>query len=274
LPGKTADAVQAHHYLINIPGLDARASKVMSHIRPAKFLLAAALLSHCLVPGAPSLASGESPESTPQSAGDWSGLSVYREANRSVWQDKSDRDRVVFFGDSITQGWDLDQSFPAAGYVNRGISSQTTAQMLLRFQQDVVALKPQVVVILAGTNDIAENAGPTTPEEIENNLMSMADLAKINGIRVVLCSILPAGQYPWRTAIQPIEKIAAVNSWLAGYAIGHKLIYIDYFSKMQDGKHWMRSELSPDGVHPNAAGYAVMKAVAEPAILRALKQRR
>ena len=246
----------------------------MNHIRPVKFLLAAAVLSHCLVSGPPSLAAGESPGSALQSAGDWSGLSVFREANRTVWQDKSDGGRVIFFGDSITQGWDLDQSFPAAGYVNRGISSQTTAQMLLRFRQDVVALKPQVVVILAGTNDIAENTGPTTPEEIEDNLMSMADLAKINGIRVVLCSILPAGQYPWRTAIRPIEKIAAVNNWLAGYAKTHKLIYIDYFSEMQDGRHWMRSELSPDGVHPNAAGYAVMKTAAEPAILRALKPHR
>ncbi len=246
----------------------------MSRIRPVKFWLAAAVLSHCLMPGPRSLAAGESPGPALQSAGDWSGLSVYQEANRSVWRGKSDGRRVIFFGDSITQGWDLDKSFPDAGYVNRGISSQTTAQMLLRFRQDVVALKPQVVVILAGTNDIAENTGPTTPEEIEDNLTSMADLAKINGIRVVLCSILPAGQYPWRTAIRPIEKIAALNSWLAAYAIAHKLIYIDYFSVMQDGNHWMRSELSPDGVHPNAAGYAVMKTVAEPAISMALKQRR
>lgn len=242
----------------------------MSHIRPVKLLLAAAVLSYSLVP----LAVGDSPLSAPQSARDWSGLSVYREANRSVWQGHSAAGRVIFFGDSITQGWDLDQFFPAAGYVNRGLSSQTTAQMLLRFRQDVVALKPQVVVILAGTNDIAENTGPTTLEEIEANLMSMADLAKINGIQVVLSSILPAGKYPWRTEIQPVEKITALNTWLAENAIGHKLIYIDYFSEMQDGKHWMRSELSPDGVHPNAAGYALMKTVAEPAISRALKQRR
>ena len=237
-------------------------------------MLAAAVLSHCLVPGPPSLAAGESPGSAPQSARDWSGLSVYREVNRSAWRRTSDGGRVIFFGDSITQGWDLDQSFPAASYVNRGISGQTTAQMLLRFRQDVVALKPQVVVILAGTNDIAENTGPATVEEIEDNLMSVADIAKINGIRVVLSSILPVGQYPWRTEIRPIEKIAALNSWLAEYSIAHKLNYIDYFSEMQDGKHWMKSELGPDGVHPNAAGYALMKTVAEPAISRALKQRR
>lgn len=246
----------------------------MSHVRPLKLLLAAAVLSHCLAPGRPSLAAGESSGSAPQSARNWSGLSVYREADRSAWGRESDGRRVIFFGDSITQGWDLDHSFPGTGYVNRGISSQTTAQMLLRFRQDVVALKPQVVVILAGTNDIAENTGPTTLKEIEDNLMSMADLAKINGIRVVLCSILPTGQYPWRTAVQPIEKIAAINSWLAAYAIAHKLIYIDYFSVMEDGKHWMRSDLSPDGVHPNAVGYAVMKTVAEPAISKALRPRR
>jgi len=246
----------------------------MNHIRSVKFMLAAAVLSHCLVPGPPSLAAGESPGSAAPSARDWSGLSVYREANRSVWRGKPDKGRVIFFGDSITQGWDLDRSFPAAGYINRGISSQTTAQMLLRFRQDVVALKPQVVVILAGTNDIAENTGPATVEEIEDNLTSMAELAKINGIRVVMSSILPVGQYPWRTAIRPIEEISILNSWLAGYAIAHKLIYIDYFSEMQDGRYWMKSELSPDGVHPNAAGYAVMKAVAEPAILGALKKRR
>jgi acyl-CoA thioesterase-1 len=249
-------------------------SNAMSHVRLVIILLAVALASNCLVPGPLSLAAGDAPGFAPQSARDWSGLSLYREADASLLRQKSVGARVIFFGDSITQGWDLDQSFPGAGYLNRGISSQTTAQMLLRFRQDVVALKPQVVVILAGTNDIAENTGPATVEEIEDNLMSMADIAKINGIRVVLSSVLPAGQYPWRTEIQPLEKIAALNTWLAGYASGHKLIYIDYFSEMQDGRHRMRSELSPDGVHPNAAGYALMKTVAEPAISRALKQAR
>jgi lysophospholipase L1-like esterase len=249
-------------------------SKAMSHVRLVIILLAVALPSSCLVPGPLSLAAGDAPSFAPQSARDWSGLSRYRAADASLLRQKSNGARVIFYGDSITQGWDLDQSFPGASYLNRGISSQTTAQMLLRFRQDVVALKPQVVVILAGTNDIAENTGPATLEEIEDNLMSMADIARINGIRVVLSSILPAGQYPWRTEIQPIEKIAALNTWLAGYARGHKLIYLDYFSEMQDGHHRMRSELSPDGVHPNAAGYALMKTVAEPAITRALKQAR
>ncbi|HEX9139833.1 MAG TPA: SGNH/GDSL hydrolase family protein [Steroidobacteraceae bacterium] len=199
---------------------------------------------------------------------------MYREANRSAWQHAPNGDRVIFFGDSITQGWDLDRSFPGAGYINRGISSQTSAQMLLRFRQDVVALRPNVVVILAGTNDVAENTGPATVEEIENNLMSMVDMATINSIRVVLASVLPAGQYPWRTEIQPVEKIAALNHWLAGYARDQNLTYLDYFSAMQDGKYLMKPELSPDGVHPNAAGYALMKSLAEPAISKALAKGR
>jgi acyl-CoA thioesterase I len=264
----------SHRYLTDISRCDTGASDSMSHIKSVRFLLAVVLLSSCLVSGPPSLAAGDAPSSTPQSATVWSGLSAYREANASILRREPGRGRVIFFGDSITQGWDLDVSFPGAGYLNRGLSSQTTAQMLLRFRQDVVALNPQVVVILAGTNDIAENTGPTTLEEIENNLMSMADIAKFNGIQVVLSSILPAGQYPWRPEIQPIEKIAALNTWQSRYAIVHKLIYIDYFSEMQDGNRWMKSELSPDGVHPNAAGYALMKTVAEPAISRALKQRR
>ena len=208
-----------------------------------------------------------------ESARDWSGMSVYRSANSSAWSQKKG-DRVVFFGDSITQGWDLDKSFPSAGYVNRGIGGQTTAQMLVRFRQDVIAINPQVVVILAGTNDIAENLGPTTLEEIENNLMSMVDIAERNGVRVVLSSILPAGQYPWRKEIQPIEKIVALNNWMAGYASGRGLVYVDYFSAMQNDKHWMKGDLSPDGIHPNAAGYAVMRTLAEPAIFEALQPRR
>jgi acyl-CoA thioesterase I len=246
----------------------------MSRSRPAKLLLVAATLASFLLRGPPPLPAAESPSPVPQSARDWSGLLVYREANRSAWQRAANADRVIFFGDSITQGWDLERSFPTAGYLNRGISSQTSAQMLLRFRQDVVALRPIVVVMLAGTNDVAENTGPTTVEEIENNLMSMVDIATINGIRVVLCSVLPAGQYPWRTEIQPVEKIAALNSWLARYARDHDLIYLDYFSAMQDGKNLMKPELSPDGVHPNAAGYALMKSLAEPAISQALEKRR
>jgi lysophospholipase L1-like esterase len=222
----------------------------------------------------PSLGQGVSPSQVPESAQDWSGMLVYRDANRSPWPQKINGDRVIFFGDSITQGWDLNKFFPSTGFINRGISGQTTAQMLVRFRQDVIALNPQVVVILAGTNDVAENLGPTTLEEIESNLMSMVDISEANGVRVVLSSILPAGQYPWRREVQPIEKIVALNNWIAGYSSGRGLVHVDYFSAMQDDKHWMKGNLSPDGVHPNAAGYEVMRSLAEPAILEALQQRR
>lgn len=229
-------------------------------------LLVVTLLSSLLI--RPSLGQAR------ESARDWSGMSVYRDANLSARLQKTNGERVIFFGDSITQSWELDRYFPSAGYINRGIGGQTTAQMLLRFRQDVVALNPQIVVILAGTNDIAENLGPTSLEEIENNLMSMVDIAEANGVRVILSSILPVGQYPWRKEIQPVEKIAALNSWMAGYSSGRGLVYIDYFSAMQDDKHWMKNELSSDGVHPNLAGYVVMKGLAESAISEALKSRR
>lgn len=236
-------------------------------------LLPTMLLSGLLL-ARPSLGQGVSPSQARESAQDWSGMLVYRDANRSPWPQKINGDRVIFFGDSITQGWDLNKFFPSTGFINRGISGQTTAQMLVRFRQDVIALNPQVVVILAGTNDVAENLGPTTLEEIESNLMSMVDISEANGVRVVLSSILPAGQYPWRREVQPIEKIVALNNWIAGYSSGRGLVYVDYFSAMQDDKHWMKGNLSPDGVHPNAAGYEVMRSLAEPAILEALQQRR
>lgn len=236
--------------------------------------LLAAVLSSGLLLARPSLGQGVLPGQVRESARDWSGMLVYSDANRSLLLQKNNGNRVIFFGDSITQGWDLDKSFPAAGHINRGISGQTTAQMLVRFRQDVVALNPEVVVILAGTNDVAENLGPTTLGEIESNLMSMVDIAEANGVRVVLSSILPAGQYPWRREIQPIEKIVALNNWMVGYSNGRGLVYIDYFSVMQDDKHWMKGDLSPDGVHPNAAGYTIMKSLAEPAILEALRRHR
>ena len=229
--------------------------------------LCAAMLSSGLLLATPSRAQVR------ENTREWSGMSVYRAANSSAWSRKTNGDRVVFFGDSITQSWDLDKYFPSAGYVNRGISGQTTAQMLVRFRQDVIAINPQVVVILAGTNDIAENLGPTTLEEIESNLMSMVDIAEGNGVRVVLSSVLPAGQYPWRKELKPIEKIVALNNWLAGYSSGRGLVYVDYFAAMQNDMHWMKVDLSTDGVHPNAAGYALMRTLVEPAILEALRPR-
>jgi lysophospholipase L1-like esterase len=179
-------------------------------------------------------------------------------------------DRVVFFGDSITDAWNLEDSFPGKGYINRGIGGQTTPQMLLRFRQDVVALKPKVVVILAGTNDVAENTGPETLEDIEGNLASMVEIAQANHIHVVLSSILPVAVYPWRKEIQPIEKIAALNNWMKGFAAGRGVVYLDYYSALVGEHHGMKAGLSEDGVHPNKAGYAVMQSLAARAIKEAL----
>jgi acyl-CoA thioesterase-1 len=203
---------------------------------------------------------------------DWPNLARFREANAMLSRPAGNENRVVFFGDSITEGWSRDGGFfPGKPYVNRGIGGQTTPQMLVRFRQDVIALHPKVVVILAGTNDIAGNTGPATPEMIEGNLASMAEIASANGIRVVLSSILPAFDYPWRPGLQPAPKIAAVNEWMKEYATMHQLVYLDYYTPMVDARPGLRSEYGADGVHPNQAGYAVMVPLAEKAIAEALR---
>jgi lysophospholipase L1-like esterase len=163
--------------------------------------------------------------------------------------------------------------FPGKPYVGRGIGGQTTPQLLVRFRQDVIALRPKVVVILAGTNDIAGNTGPSTLEMIEDNLASMAELAKANGIRVVLSSVLPAYDYPWRPGLEPAPKIAALNAWMKRYAATHGAVYLDYHSAMADERQGLPRELSEDGVHPNEAGYRVMAPLAERAIAEALGRR-
>lgn len=202
---------------------------------------------------------------------DWPQLERYRAANAVLPAPVQDEKRVVFYGDSITDGWPLYTFFPNKPYINRGISGQTTPQMLVRFRRDVIGLKPRVVVILAGTNDIAQNTGPETLEQIEDNFASMCDLAKANGIRVVLSSILPAYDYPWRPNMDPVTKIAALNQWLRDYSTARGYIYLDYFAAMQDARHGLPENLSKDGVHPNAAGYAVMAPLAEKAIAEALR---
>jgi lysophospholipase L1-like esterase len=184
------------------------------------------------------------------------------------------QDRVVFMGDSITEGWKFDGpdgSFQRKPYLNRGISGQTTPQMLLRFRQDVIDLKPALVVILAGTNDIAGNTGPMTPEQTEENLKSMADLATANGIRVVLSSILPAFDYPWSPGLAPAPKIAEINSWMSAYAAEKGYVYVDYWSAMKDDRGGLPATLSKDGVHPEPAGYAVMTPLAEAGIQKAMQ---
>lgn len=201
---------------------------------------------------------------------DWPDLARYREADAKLGPAAKGEARVVFLGDSITEFWNLPDSFPGKPYVNRGISGQTTPQILLRFRQDVIALKPKVVVILAGTNDIAENTGPITLAAIEDNLISMVDLAKKNGIRVVLSSVLPASSYSWRPQIPPVEKIRALNDWMKDYATRERLVFLDYHSAMANDERGLKAELSDDGVHPNKAGYAVMAPLAEKAIVRVL----
>ncbi|HEY5079527.1 MAG TPA: SGNH/GDSL hydrolase family protein [Opitutaceae bacterium] len=205
---------------------------------------------------------------------DWPNLGKYREDNARVLALPAGGDRVVFLGDSITEFWSkVGTIFQRKPYINRGISGQTTPQILLRFRPDVVALAPRVVLILAGTNDVAGNTGPSTPAMIEGNLASMAEIARENDIRVVLCSILPAFDYPWKPGLQPAEKIVELNQWIRTYAENHHCVYLDYFAAMADGRHGMKAEYSEDGVHPNAAGYAVMEPLAEKAISEALSTR-
>lgn len=205
---------------------------------------------------------------------DWPNLAKYRAANAELAPPAKGENRVVFYGNSITEGWAqfFPEMFPGKPYIGRGISGQTTPQMLVRFRQDVVALKPKVVVILAGTNDIAGNTGPSTIEMIEDNLASMTEIAKANGIRVVLSSVLPVYDYAWRPGLEPAPKIVALNKWMKAYAAKTGEVYLDYHSAMADARQGMRADLSNDGVHPTEAGYRVMAPLAEAAIARALRK--
>lgn len=204
---------------------------------------------------------------------DWPNLGRYRDANSLVPAPAAGEDRVLFMGDSITDGWGrkYGKFFPGKPYINRGISGQTTPQMLIRFRTDIIGLQPAVVVILAGTNDIAGNTGPVTLEAIEDNLMSMAELARANGIRVVLASLLPVCDYiKPQTPRRPPDKILALNAWMKDYATRNGLIYLDYYSDMLDDHKMLKQELTYDGLHPNDAGYEVMAPLAEKAIAAAL----
>lgn len=200
---------------------------------------------------------------------DWAWLGRYQQANAAL-RVAGNAPRVVFLGDSITQGWyDQVPNFFAGNRVGRGISGQTTPQMLLRFRQDVIDLKPAVVQIMAGTNDIAGNTGPMTPDQSKANIRSMAELARAHGIRVILASIPPADHFPWRPGLETAPRIAAMNAWLKAYAAETGAVYADYWTALHDGVA-MRTALTYDGVHPNAAGYAFMGPVAEAAIRQAL----
>jgi lysophospholipase L1-like esterase len=208
---------------------------------------------------------------------DWPQLSRYKAENASLAPPAPGEQRVVFYGDSITDGWGrrpgTGDFFPGKPYINRGISGQTTPQMVVRFRQDVVNLHPAAVLILAGTNDVAGNTGPMTPEMTEDNFRSMIDLAKANGIRVIVASITPAADYPWKKGLEPAPKIKAINSWLQGYCVNHSVTYLDYYSALVDTNGGMKPGTSFDGVHPNASGYAIMTPLAQAAIDKTLGTR-
>ncbi len=208
-------------------------------------------------------------------AQDWANLKRYQKENAELKIPAKNEKRVVFMGNSITQHWKEKDSafFQVNPYICRGISGQTTPQMLIRFRQDVIALQPKVVVILAGTNDIAGNTGPSTLEMILDNLASMTEIAKANHIKVILCSILPAYDYPWRKGLEPNIKIPQLNELIKDYCKKTNTFYLDYFSEMADDKNGMKAELTTDGVHCTPQGYKVMETMVQEAISKVLKTR-
>jgi lysophospholipase L1-like esterase len=202
----------------------------------------------------------------------WANYEKFAKDNEKLGPPVRDEKRVIFMGNSITEGWSRFSPgfFEEKSFVNRGISGQTSPQMLARFRQDVIDLKPSVVLILAGTNDIAGNTGYSTIEMIMDNIMSMAELATLHQIKVILCSVLPAYDYPWRKGLEPAGKILRLNSLIKDFAYSKGYIYLDYYSSMSDEKGGMKEELSYDGVHPNEKGYKIMEELALPAIKKAL----
>lgn len=254
-------------------------------------LLCLTITMHAQSAGAPPQAVAQQPESAAVSmeklqarlAGDekklqdWANLKRYAGDNAKLAPAAAGEERVVFMGDSITDAWGRSAGtfFPGKPYVNRGISGQTTPQMLIRFRPDVIDLKPRLAVILAGTNDIAGNTGPMTLEQIEGNLASMAQLAQANNIRLVMASVMPVCDcFTEQTQRRPPEKIVALNRWIAEYASSHAAVYLDYYTAMADEHGFLKKQLTGDGLHPNDAGYAVMSPLAAEAIRKALGQDR
>jgi len=205
---------------------------------------------------------------------DWAFLKRYSDENKNLPAVAPGEKRVVFMGNSITEFWktiDGDFFTRNKSFIDRGISAQTTPQMLVRFRDDVINLNPSAVVILAGTNDIAGNTGPTTIEQIFGNIVSMAELAKANKIRVILCSVLPVYNYSWSPGLEPAEKIVKLNAMLQSYSKKNKMGYVDFHSALADQRKGMKAEYSPDGVHPNLKGYKIMDDLVEKAIAVTLK---
>lgn len=205
-------------------------------------------------------------------AQDWPNLNKYKNENANLKPVAQGDKRIVFIGDSITEFWSVinPEYFAGKPYVNRGISGQTTPQILIRFRADVIALKPATVVILAGINDIAGNTGPSTLEMTANNIFSMAELAKANQIKVILCAVLPAYDFSWKPNQNPAEKVVALNKMIKKYAYANGILYLDYFSVMADEQNGLKTAYSEDGVHPNKRGYQIMAPLAEKAIMEVL----
>ncbi|WP_290866440.1 SGNH/GDSL hydrolase family protein [Flavobacterium sp.] len=205
-------------------------------------------------------------------AQDWANLNKYQNQNATLKPVEPKQKRIVFMGDSITEFWSVTSPdfFTGKPYVNRGISGQTTPQMLIRFRPDVIALKPAVVVLLAGINDIAGNTGPSTLEMITDNIFSMAELAKANHIKVILCSVLPAFDFPWKTGLKPAEKVVELNKMIKQYADANGILYLDYYSAMANDQKGLKADYSGDGVHPNKTGYEIMNPLVEKAIAKVL----
>ncbi|NND80661.1 MAG: acylhydrolase [Maribacter sp.] len=208
-----------------------------------------------------------------QDNSDWPNLKRYEMKNDSIKEIENRGDRIVFMGNSITEGWayHMPEYMNGTPYINRGISGQTTPQMLIRMYPDVVDLKPVAVVILAGTNDIAGNTGPSTIKMIMDNIKGMAEIANANNIKVILASVLPAFDYPWKPGMGPNEKIPALNAMIKSYAAEKGHVYLDYFGKMNDGNNGLKADLGSDGVHPNKKGYAIMAEWTEKAIQKAIQ---
>ncbi len=208
-------------------------------------------------------------------AQDWANLKRFQTENSELSSPEPGELRIVLMGNSITEGWlrIRPDFFTGKPYINRGLSGQTTPQMLVRFRQDVINLNPSVVVILAGINDIAGNTGPSTIQMIVDNIYSMTELAKANNINVVLCSVLPAFDFPWRQGLKPAEKVIKLNELIKSYAIKHKIEYVDYYTAMVDQNKGLIEALGSDGVHPNIKGYLIMEPLLERAIAKSLTQK-
>lgn len=203
---------------------------------------------------------------------DWPYLKKYEKENSELSAQASGQKRIVFMGDSITEFWSelCPEFFIGKPYINRGISGQTSPQMLIRFRADVIALKPSIVVLLAGANDIAGNTGPSTLEKITDNIFSMAELAKTHQIKVILCSVLPAYDFHWKPDSFPAEKIVTLNKMIKKYADDHEILYLDYYSQMVDERKGLKTDFTNDGVHPNKTGYEVMAPLVERALGKVL----